>query len=324
MINRSIFVMASTEPNAKNQHYVWQHYLNAWAAEGTFCCYRQKDKKLFPTQPKVVASETYFYETQRLTDADKKFLEDFIGRASDERLRALNRDYVKMTQLSFHLRERLSAAYLLPAARTGLENELRWVERNLIERYHAGIENKCQDILDSLRSESDAFYQDEVRSVDFLYFLSLQYFRTAKMREGLRNMPSYVPGHDPRRTAAILNHIHATNVGASLYRERKAYRIVFLRNGTAIPFIAGDQPVINMLDPYATDDLELFYPLAPRLAMVLTNDAVKFPDRTRNVTRLEVEPYNYAIYSRSEDQIYSNDESYLRSLIGMPKDLLAG
>ncbi len=26
--------MVSTEPNAKNQHYVWQHYLNAWAAEG--------------------------------------------------------------------------------------------------------------------------------------------------------------------------------------------------------------------------------------------------------------------------------------------------
>lgn len=315
--------MASTEPNAKNQHYVWQHYLNAWAAEGTFCCYRQKDKRLFPTQPKVVASETYFYESQRLTEADQKFLEDFISRASDERLRELNRDYVKMTQLSFDLRERLASADLPLAARAGLEDELRWVERNLIERYHAGIENKCQDILDSLRSETDAFYQDEVRSVDFLYFLSLQYFRTAKMREGLRNIPSYVPGHDPRRTAAILNHIHATNVGASLYRERKTYRIVFLRNGAMIPFIASDQPVINMLDPHATDDLELYYPLAPRLAMVLTKDPVKFPNRTCNVTPFEVERYNYAIYSRSEDQIYSNDGSYLRSLVNIRKDLLA-
>jgi hypothetical protein len=49
----------STAPNTKNQHYVWQHYLNAWVADGTFCCYRQKDKKLFRTRPKVVASETY-------------------------------------------------------------------------------------------------------------------------------------------------------------------------------------------------------------------------------------------------------------------------
>ena len=314
--------MASMEPNAKNQHYVWQHYLNAWAPEGTFCCYRQKDKKLFPTKPKVVASETYFYETQQLTDADKKFLDDFISSASDEHLRELNRDYVKMTHLSFDLREQLAHADLLPAARAELEGELRWVERNLLERYHAGIENKCQDILDSLRSESDAFYQDEVRSADFLYFLSLQYFRTAKLREGLSKILSYVPGHDPRRTAAILNHIHATNVGASLYRERKVYGIAFLRNNTTVPFIAGDQPVINMLDPKATDDLELYYPLSPRLAMVLTNNAAKLGDRTRSVSALEVEHYNYAIYSKSEDQVYSNNESYLRSLVAIQKDML--
>ena len=208
--------MASTEPNAKNQHYVWQHYLNAWAAEGTFCCYRQKDKKLFVTQPKVVASETYFYETQQLTDVDKKFLEDFISRATDERLRELNRDYVELTQLSFELRAQLKGANLHPEVRAALEEQLRWVERNLGERYHAGIENKCQNILDSLRSGNEAFCLDVVRCVDFFYFLSLQYFRTAKMREGLSNIPSYVPGHDPRRTANILNHIHATNVGGRL------------------------------------------------------------------------------------------------------------
>jgi hypothetical protein len=316
--------MASTEPNAKNQHYVWRHYLNAWAAEGTFFCYRQKNKKLFPTQPKAVASQTFFYETQQLTDADKKFLEDFISKATDERLRALNRDYVKLTQLSFELRAQLKDTNLQPEVRSYLEEQLRWAEKNLGERYHAGIENKCQDILDSLRSESDVFYHDDLRCVDFLYFLSLQYFRTVKMREGLSNVPSYVPGHDPRRTAAVLNHIHATNVGAGLYRERKAYRIVFLRNVTAIPFVAGDQPVINMLDPKATDDLELYYPLTPRLAMVLTKNVVIFPDRTRNVTQFEVERYNYAIYSRSDDQVYSNDQLYLGSLVKIRKDVLAG
>jgi hypothetical protein len=314
--------MATTEPNAKNQHYIWQHYLSAWAAEGTFFCYRQKDRKLFRTQPKAVASQTYFYETQQLNDADKKFLEEFISKASDERLRELNRDYVKLTQLSFELRAQLKNASLPLEVRASLEEQLRWVERNLGERYHAGIENKCQDILDSLRSESDAFYQNEVRSADFLYFLALQYFRTAKMREGLNNIRSYMPGHDSRRTAAILNHIHATNVGAGLYRERNTYQIIFLRNATTIPFIAGDQPVINMLDPTATDDLELYYPLSSRLAMVLAKDSVKFPDRTRSITNFEVERYNYAIYSKSYDQIYSNDQTYLRSLVIMGKGVL--
>lgn len=315
--------MVSTEPNAKNQHYVWRNYLNAWAAGGTFCCYRQKDKKLFPTQPKAVASETYFYETQQLSDYDIKFLGDFISRATDIRLRELNREYVEMTQLTFKLRERLKSTDLLPEVRTALEEELRWVERNLGERYHSGIENKCQDILDSLRSGDDTFYKNELSCVDFFYFLSLQYFRTAKMRDGLRNIPSYIPGHDPRRTANILNHIHATNVGAGLFRERNAYRIVFFKNDTSIPFITGDQPVLNMLDPKTTDDVELYYPLSPKLALILTKDTARFPDRERSVTAFEVERYNYAIYSESEDQIYSNDAVYLRCLVAIGKHVLA-
>jgi hypothetical protein len=145
--------------------------------------------------------------------------------------------------------------------------------------------------------------------------------RRTALQQNSSGIPTYVPGHNPRRTAAILNHIHATNVGAGLYRERKAYRIIFLRNATAIPFIAGDQPVINMLNLEVTNDLELYYPLSPRLAMVFTKDAVKFPDRIRSVTSFEVERYNYAIYSKSDDQIYSNDAIYLRSLVSMGKDL---
>jgi hypothetical protein len=38
--------------------------------------------------------------------------------------------------------------------------------------------------------------------------------------------------------------------------------------------------------------------------MVLTKDR----DRERGVSSLEAESYNYAIYSRSEDQLYSNDD----------------
>ena len=49
-------------PNMKNQHYVWAHYLNAWAESGSFCCYRQTDGKMLSTKPRAVASGTYFYE----------------------------------------------------------------------------------------------------------------------------------------------------------------------------------------------------------------------------------------------------------------------
>jgi Protein of unknown function (DUF4238) len=84
-------------PNTKNQHYVWRHYLNAWAETGSFCCYRQAEEKMLSTQPKAVASETYFHELQYLTAADRKFLETFIGDKGDDRLRRLNLDYIELT-----------------------------------------------------------------------------------------------------------------------------------------------------------------------------------------------------------------------------------
>ncbi|MCR1344894.1 DUF4238 domain-containing protein [Acidithiobacillus ferrooxidans] len=315
--------MVSAELNTKNQHYVWRHYLNAWTVDSSFCCYRQKDKKLFQTQPKAIASETYFYEIQQLTDGDMVFLEDIISRTTNERLRELNRDYVKMTQIPFQLRELLKNTDLNPEARVALEEKLRWAKRNLIERYHTGIENKCQDILDSLRNMNDAFYKDEVRCGDFLHFLSHQSFRTAKMRDGLSKIPNYILGHAPRRTANILNHILATNVSVGLFRERNAYRIIFLTNDTLIPFVTGDQPVLNMLDPEASDNIELYYPLSPNLAVIVTKDAARFPDRKRGVTTFEVERYNYAIYCNSEDQIYSSESNYLGCLVAMEKHVLA-
>jgi hypothetical protein len=107
----------SANPNMKNQHYVWGHYLNAWAAVGTFCCYRHKDRQFLATQPKSVASETYFYEAHQLTAGDLAFLESFISQATDKDLQEVDRDYVKLSQQSFKLRERLKTRpYLNPYA----------------------------------------------------------------------------------------------------------------------------------------------------------------------------------------------------------------
>lgn len=316
-------LMQNVSPNVKNQHYVWRHHLDAWAANGTFCCYRHKDNRLFRTQPKSVASETYFYQTHRLTAGDREFLEYIIGKASDEQLRELNRNYVKLSQLCFDLGERLKTADLPNEARATIERQLNWAEKNLGELYHAGIENACQDILDLLRNEIGDFYLDELRRNDFIYFLCLQYFRTAKMRQGFSNAGTWIQGHDPRRTSNILSHIYATNVGRSLVLERKLYRIIFLKNETPVPFITGDQPVLNLLDPNATNDIALYYPLSPVLAIFLTKDSLKFPEQKRRVTPLEVETYNYAIYSNSNDQVYSSDETYLRSLVAIGKRALS-
>jgi hypothetical protein len=307
----------------KNQHYVWRFYLAAWEVRGTFWCYRYKAKKLFETQCKAIASETYFYRTHQLTTEDRDFLEAVIVRASDEKLRQLNREAVELFQKSFELRAYLKATKLNDQAKNDVKRDLELIEKNLGERYHTGIENKSRSILESLRREDRDFYRDVRLCGDFLYFLSHQYFRTAKMRHAVSGVARPVSGHDARRTAGIECHIYATNVSVGLFRERAAYRIVFLKNDTRIPFVVGDQPVVNMLDPATTDDLELYYPLSPKLALVLTRDDQKFPHQKRNITTFEVEHYNYTMFRLADDQVYSSDESYLRSLISMGKNVLS-
>jgi hypothetical protein len=142
------------------------------------------------------------------------------------------------------------------------------------------------------------------------------------MRKGQSAVPPVDVGHDPARTAGILNSIVAVNLGAALFRERHDYRVVFLRNQTQSPFVTGDQPVINLLKPDATNNVELYYPLSPGLALVLSRDIAKYPDCTRDVTVFEVEHLNHEIYTRSDDQLYASDENYLRALIAVSKHAL--
>lgn len=249
------------------------------------------------------------------------FLNSIVERATDPALRQLNRDYIRLNQMSFVLRDRMENANIPSEAKVALARELRIAEKTLGEHYHTGLENKSAPFLRALLNQDLTFYEDAQKAGDFFYFICNQYFRTARMRHALAAVPRPVPGHDPRRTGNVECHIYATNVGASLVRERRAYRITFLINGTKTPFITGDQPIINLLDPNTTDDLELYYPLSPALSVILCKDAEKFPNQNRRVSELEVERYNHAIFEHSEDQLYGNDEVYLRQLAEIEKHL---
>jgi Protein of unknown function (DUF4238) len=313
--------MKSCIKNAKNQHYVWRHYLDAWAAGGTFCCYRQADGKLFLTKPKAVGSQTYFYEYHELTKGDLAFLQAFIGRATDERLRQLHWKYVGQTQVPFRIKRWLADGVSLPDARNELKQQLEWAARNLGELEHTYLEGDAFPILKSLQEQDASFYHDVASCTTFLHFLTQQYFRTAKMKKGQSEVPPIDEGHDPRRTAGILNRIVAVNLAAALFLERHAYRIVFLRNLTEAPLVTADQPVINLL-PLTTNDVELYYPLSPCLALLLTKDLTKHTDEGRSLARFDVERLNHAIYARSDDQLYGDNPVYLRALVSASKSAI--
>jgi len=56
--------------------------------------------------------------------------------------------------------------------------------------------------------------------------------------------------------------------------------------------------------------------------MVLTADQDRFPANRLTISQLEAEAYNFAIYSKWDSQVYSNDREYLEALTQLPKTTL--
>jgi hypothetical protein len=166
------------------------------------------------------------------------------------------------------------------------------------------------------------FYLNDEKSLEFINFATHQFFRTPKLREIVSQLDNPIPGLDLNRTWLIESHIFATNLGARIYVERNTYKFTFLNNQTSVPFITGDQPVIN-LNTHEDKELKLYYPLTPSVALIFAKDKAASCKTVRQPSSIEVEFYNQQMYSNSVDQIYSNDRGYLEKLATSPKNLLA-
>ena len=67
----------------RKHHYVWEHYLDAWATDGQIWC-RRADK-YFPTSTENVGQRRDFYRLKELSDGDVAFVERLIMRMGGNR-----------------------------------------------------------------------------------------------------------------------------------------------------------------------------------------------------------------------------------------------
>jgi hypothetical protein len=131
---------------------------------------------------------------------------------------------------------------------------------NVLEDLHASIEASFIPVLESALKGDVGFYVDDQRCIPFLKYLCTQIMRTKGVRERVLALSPYLG-----RVWNIIVHMSATNMGSSLYLECKRRTLIIINNRTDIPFITGDQPVINLKGtrPAPPDRLSIFYPIAP-------------------------------------------------------------
>ena len=309
----------------RGQHYVWRKYLEAWSTDEQIWCYR--DKKIFHTNLKNVGRQRDFYKPNLLTQDEVRIIKTYLIEPMDsDLLKRLNMGWLdnfeQISEIQRFVERRRQLTSNPDKEIIQLFDALEVSLHNSEENFHSNIESDAKNYLASSINEDLSFFERDKDHIGFLIYICLQYFRTKKIKDltpdindffGFKfmNMENFV---------AFLRLYGATNVGASIYREKGLWKLVLLRNQSDVPFITCDQPVTNTYafgKPVDTqvDDLAFYYPITPKLALLVTQDKRYSHTDASDVDEMEVNTYNAIAVNASHEQMYSNDEQVLKDLL---------
>jgi hypothetical protein len=291
------------------QHYVSRFYLRQWTTNNELYFLNLTTGRIRQCGVGGVANEELFYEIHELTTEEIDLVEHALIEPCSKHLRELQKQFLALYTLAPQLRRRLGNT-IDPTFRSVLDEELA----NSAERHHKRIEDCLKPFLDSMLSGDVRFYSDAKQAAAFLYAICLQFTRTNRARQAaISTIGTKYKGVDAQRVWEVSSFVVAGSLGCSLYADRGNFRLVVLNNNTDTPFITGDQPIINLhpsppgLPP---DQLEFYYPLSPRKAMLLL-EATNYAHSDSSVDAMTVNNYNVLIAKHAYEQIFSNDQRYL-------------
>ena len=255
---------------SRRQHYVWRHYIEAWANKNglVYCLRHGKDP--FLVNPTNVMVERDFYRLHLLDKHDIEFLNTYIKHSGP-------------SELKQHFQEFAELFSFIPVGNEVIQgdsrpspDEKKKAERLLIEaeeNMHADFENKALPLLNELRNKRSEFIHSYESSANFFLFIAQQYCRTKNIRDDIRTLLSRTrPGRDHSKLTNIMCYINATTMGFNLYHMDHDFDIVFLENIGNLGFVTGDQPVINLLANRHGGDTTgttFYYPLSPNLSCLV-------------------------------------------------------
>jgi hypothetical protein len=301
----------------RRHHYVWRGYLRAWAIDEKIYCLR--NNKIINPNLMGVAVQKDFYKLNELSNDDIEFIRNHIIKISPKESRRCHENLLN----AFTYAHWLFKKY--PEIKSSKNPEVKEAVdlylHNLEEDLQTGIESIGEKYLEYLHNKDVAFFETDKGFMDFIYYLCVQYMRTKKMREfNIKAFRSTPHQNAINKSWNILSHILATNMGGSLYIDRKNFKLMMIENDTKNDFITGDQPVINIFSLSTIKDepienIAFYYPISPKLA-VFVIEKNRFEGMTVvSVTEQEVDSYNKAIIQCSFEQVFSLKRDTLEQIL---------
>ena len=232
-----------------------------------------------PAHPKTILLERDFYRLPNLSHHDVEILDAFVDATSAEPLKQTKKLFIRQLHKG-------SQAAMIAQARNGdFSDEEREVAESFVleaeELLHGAIERTALPLLRELRGKRVDFFEEYEQSMDFIRFLTHQYFRTKKIRGAIGNEHSrLLPGLDFSHLSHIVSHIAAENVGSRLFVDRRNFQLTIAETHGHTLFVTGDQPVVNLLgtgDGRSPEELAFYYPLAPTMACFLMPSPKRLP-----------------------------------------------
>lgn len=302
----------------RRQHYVWRKYLEPWTfAQGKshrIWCLRRENHEPFAVDTTKVAVERDFYRLIGWEPTDAEFVRALLFRENTlPHLRALNEGWIAQFEGFFALHD-------LVLRKAGHDRQVRAeLEKSLIQFQEADYQRMEGDFLPLLAAllGGDArCIHDDQHGPRLCAFLAHQYLRTKAMRDRVRRTfenTSFLPHFD--RTWPILRYVMATNVGFSIFAGRHSIPLTLLQAPQGVAFITSDQPVVNLRGragaELSADDFELYYPLSPGRAAILSADPVYLGSANRAVSVDLVDHLNGAIERVAHEQLFGESREAL-------------
>ncbi len=267
--------------DVKKQHYVWEYYLKAWCFEGNKVWCR-RNGKIFNTSTENVAQERRFYEITPLTKDEIGFIETAIQDSPLENQWLLKKKLLYLIDIGLHS-----------------ENS----RRNALESEYADMEQRCRPILESIRNGSLNVLNNPLNKILFGIFMGMQYTRTPKCRLGKFNC---IPEDKFKLSENFIFYWTYVLFSDAIGSWVSGSKISLLKNETDIPFVSGDQPVINL----NFSEMQLYYPISPKLALLF--DKQEFENKI--VSTKEVSFFNMKIKEMSEKLLIANQKDVLECI----------
>lgn len=302
-----------SEDITKKQHYVWRRYLAAWKNDSddkeVWTCIL-KTKTIRKIGLMDVAQSSCFYKMVMLSDEELTFLKKFTDPLSNG-TKAIAETLLEGYVLYAQLRKDIEVGKMPDGS--AFEHEVKKIEATSFEKIQSQIEIMGAKLLDC-KSSADlkALYTEEY---EILYFLWVQYFRTRGMKDGVVASMADRPEMQTiaQKAWPFFNLVAAMQVVESMV-VKKDYRFALLHNVSGVPFITGDQPAINTLWDENQDKIEVYYPLSPVTALLVSFDPGEKYSEV-DVDESFVREKNALIAKEAYLHIFANGEQILKDAL---------